>query len=84
MPFFDLNVLTGSAYYQTDFRGYANAYGFSASWEPYLLAPLRLGGEPGIPLSPWFDFFWQAKAEAYALRVDNAGLTALTSNTDYM
>lgn len=83
MPIFALNVLTASTYYQTDFRGHASAYGLSGSWEPYE-PPLRLGGNPGIPLSPWFDYFWQAKAEVYALRVNSAGLTNLTAGTDYL
>jgi hypothetical protein len=36
-PIFDLQALTATTYYQTDFRGEAQAYGFSATWQPYQL-----------------------------------------------
>jgi hypothetical protein len=81
-PIFDLQALTATPYYQTDFRGEAQAYGFSASWQPYQL-DWRLGGSYR-PFSRAFDFFYQLKAEADGLRVNNPGLTDLTADTDYL
>ena len=80
-PIFDLQYLTATPYYQTDFRGEAQAYGFSASWQPYQL-DWRLGGRY-TPFSRPFDFFYQLKLEADGLRVNNPGLTDLTADTDY-
>jgi hypothetical protein len=74
-PFLALHALTASPFYQTDFRGIASAYGFSASWVPYDL-DWRLGGSYQ-QFSPALDFFWQAKLEAVRLRVEDAGLTNL-------
>jgi hypothetical protein len=79
-PLFD-QLFTVSPYYQTDFRGIAQAYGFSASWEPFNYT-WRLGGSYRW-FSPLIDFFYQLKAEAVGLRVNDAGLTDLTSDTDY-
>jgi altronate dehydratase large subunit len=76
-PLFD-QLFTVSPYYQTDFRGIAQAYGFSASWEP-LNYTWRLGGSYRW-FSPLIDFFYQLKAEAVGLRVSDAGLTDLTSD----
>ena len=81
-PLFDLQYLTATPYYQTDFRGEAQAYGLSASWQPFNL-DWRLGGEYR-QFSPLFDFFYQLKAEAIGLRVNNPGLTDLQADTDYM
>ena len=81
-PFIDLQYVTLTPYYQTDFRGEAQAYGFSASWQPYNL-DWRLGGSYQ-QFSPLFDFFYQLQAEAVALRVNNPGLTDLVADTDYM
>jgi hypothetical protein len=81
-PIFDLQALTATPYYQTDFRGEAQAYGFSASWQPYQL-DWRLGGSY-TQFSSLFDFFYQLKAEADGLRVNNPGLTNLTADTDYL
>lgn len=78
---FNSQYFTVSPYYQTDFRGIANAYGINATWDPYLLT-IRLGGRPGR-LSPYFDFFWTLQAEVDILHVEKAGLTDLTSGTDY-
>ena len=78
----DLQALTVSPYYQTDFRGEAQAYGVAASWEPYRL-DWRLGGSYR-QFSPVFDFFYQLKAEMVGLRVDDAGLTDLQPDTDYL
>jgi hypothetical protein len=77
----DLQALTVSPYYQTDFRGEAQAYGVEASWEPYKL-DWRLGGSYR-QFSPLFDFFYQLKAEMVGLRVNDAGLTDLKPDTDY-
>jgi hypothetical protein len=81
-PIFDLQYLTATPYYQTDFRGEAQAYGFSASWQPYQLT-WRLGGRYA-PFSRPFDFFYQVKLEADGLRVNTPGLTDLTADTDYL
>ncbi|MGH6736646.1 MAG: hypothetical protein ACRECX_11295 [Methyloceanibacter sp.] len=78
---FDLQALTFTPYYQTDFRGEAQAYGLQASWEPYKL-DWRLGGSYRL-FSPWFDYFYQLKAETVAMHVDDAGLTNFTPDTDY-
>jgi hypothetical protein len=69
-------------YYQTDFRGEAQAYSFSASWQPYNL-DWRLGGNY-FRFSRPFEFFYQVKLEADGLRVNNPGLTSLTADTDYL
>lgn len=74
-PLFPLQALTATPYYQTDFRGEAQAYGFSASWQ--------LGGNY-FRFSRPFDFFYQVKLEADGLRVNNPGLTSLTADTDYL
>ncbi len=70
-PIFDLQALTATPYYQTDFRGEAQAYGFSASWQPYQL-DWRLGGSYR-PFSRAFDFFYQLKAEADGLTGQQPG-----------
>jgi hypothetical protein len=80
-PLFPLQALTATPYYQTDFRGEAQAYGFSASWQPYNL-DWRLGGNY-FRFSRPFDFFYQVKLEADGLRVNNPGLTSLAADTDY-
>ena len=74
-PLFPLQALTATPYYQTDFRGEAQAYGFSASWQ--------LGGNY-FRFSRPFDFFYQVKLEADGLRVNNPGLTSFTADTDYL
>jgi hypothetical protein len=79
---FDLQALTASPFYLTDFRGEAKAYGVDASWEPYRL-DWYLGGSYR-QISPWFTFFYQLKAEMSALRVEEAGLTGLKPDTDYL
>lgn len=81
-PFFDLQYLSASPYYQTDFRGHAKAYGFTGAWQPYLMAA-KLGGS-NQQISPYFDFFWQLKADVTGLRVDEPGQTSLKANTDYL
>jgi hypothetical protein len=81
-PLFPLQALTATPYYQTDFRGEAQAYGFSASWQPYNL-DWRLGGNYSRFSRP-FDFFYQLKLEADGLRVNNPGLTAFAADTDYV
>ena len=81
-PLFPLQALTATPYYQTDFRGEAQAYGFSASWQPYNL-DWRLGGNYSRFSRP-FDFFYQVKLEADGLRVNNPGLTSLAADTDYV
>jgi hypothetical protein len=81
-PLFPLQALTATPYYQTDLRGEAQAYGFSASWQPYNL-DWRLGGNY-FRFSRPFDFFYQVKLEADGLRVNNPGLTSLTADTDYL
>ena len=79
---FDLQALTVTPYYQTDFRGEAQAYGAEASWQPYKL-DWRLGGSYR-QFSSWFDFFYQLKAEMIGLRVNDAGLTDLKPDSDYL
>jgi hypothetical protein len=79
---FDLQAFTFSPFYQTDFRGEAEAYGMQASWEPYKL-DWRLGGSYQ-QFSPLFDFFYQLKAEMIALRVNDPGLTDLKADSDYL
>jgi hypothetical protein len=81
-PIFDLQALTATPYYLTDFRGEAQGYGFSATWQPYQL-DWFLGGSYH-QFSSAFDFFYLLKAEADGLRVDNSGLTGLAANTDYL
>jgi len=81
-PIFPLQALTATPYYLTDFRGEAEAYGFSASWQPFNL-DLRLGGNYRR-FSRAFDFYYQLKMEADGLRVNNPGLTSLTADTDYV
>lgn len=76
----NLSYFSVSPYYQTDFRGEANAFGVEALWTPYWLEA-RLGGNyvsNGDPL----DWFWQFSAEADYLNVQNVGRTDL-ENDDY-
>ncbi len=82
-PLFNLNYVTLAPYYQTDFSGDAEIYGFSASWTPVqvkwnLNARRKLHNS-----SPWISWFWQLEGEVDALSVEEAGLTGLTSGTDY-
>ncbi len=69
-----------SPYYQTDFRGEAQAQGIQASWTPYWLEA-RLGGYHRR-FSDYFDWYWQFSAEADYLNVDRVGHTGLDAN-DY-
>jgi hypothetical protein len=72
---FNLQAFKLSPYYQTDFRGVAQADGAMATWEPWQYA-VRLGGSPTL-LSPNFDWYWRVQAEADARRVDKIGFTDL-------
>ncbi|MCF1464042.1 hypothetical protein FS827_22315 [Agrobacterium vitis] len=76
----NLSYFSISPYYQTDFRGDANAFGVEANWTPYWLEA-RLGGNyisNGDPL----DWFWQFSAEADYLSVQDVGKTELKDD-DY-
>jgi hypothetical protein len=79
---FDLQYLIASPYAQTDFRGEARVYGFTAAWEP-ISRDLRLGGAIGAPATTYLDWFWQFRAETDVKRVDVVGITALTRG-DYV
>lgn len=78
---FNNQFLTLSPYYQTDFDLRGSAYGLVATWEPVLL-DARLGGAIRQANS-FYDFFWQLKLEADALRVEDAGNTNLKDDTEY-
>jgi hypothetical protein len=77
---FDLSYFTVSPYYQTDFRGDANAYGIQASWTPFWLEA-RLGGNDRVDDDP-LDWFWQFSAEADYISVQDVGSTELAEK-DY-
>jgi len=72
---FNLQAFKVSPYYQTDFRGVAQANGVSATWEPWQYT-WWLGGSPTL-LSPNFNWYWRVQAEADARRVDKIGFTDL-------
>ncbi|MBB5052782.1 hypothetical protein HNQ36_002756 [Afipia massiliensis] len=81
-PLFDYQFLIASPYAQTDFRGEARAYGFTAAWEP-IASDARLGGSLKAPPSPYLNWFWQVRAEVDLKHVDQVGSTAL-SRGDYI
>lgn len=76
----NLSYFSVSPYYQTDFRGEANAFGVEAIWTPYWLEA-RLGGNYIVNDDP-LDWFWQFSAEADYLSVQDVGRTDLTDE-DY-
>lgn len=76
-PIFDRQYITFTPYYQTDFRTLGHAQGIKASWEP-TRPDIKLGGRIGIP-SPYFDWFWQFRAEYDARHVIDPGATGLTN-----
>lgn len=78
---FDTQYLTFAPYYMTDFRGQASAYGAQAAWEPYL-GRIRLNYSP-IPISKTFNAYWEFRAEADWLHVDEVGRTDLDAGKDY-
>lgn len=80
-PLFNSQYVTLSPYVQSDFRGDAEIFGAQASWEPYNLQS-RLGGSIH-PTRAGLDYFWQFRAEADWMHVEDAGFTGLTPNTDY-
>lgn len=80
-PWFDMQYVAVSPYYQTDFRGDAGAYGAQLSWQPVRLDS-RLGGSY-LPAADGFDYFWQTRLEADWLHVEDPGRTGLKAGTDY-
>ncbi|MEX2697072.1 hypothetical protein [Rhizobium mongolense] len=76
----NLSYFSVSPYYQTDFRGEANAFGVEAIWTPYWLEA-RLGGNYIVNDDP-LDWFWQFSGEADYLSVQDVGRTDLTDD-DY-
>ena len=62
-PLFPLQALTATPYYQTDFRGEAQAYGFSASFDFFYQVKLEADGlrvnNPGLTsLTADTDYLW--------------------------
>lgn len=76
----NLSYLTLSPYYQTDFRGEANAFGVQGLWTPYWLEA-RLGGNYIVNDDP-LDWYWQFTGEADYLSVQDVGRTELQAG-DY-
>ncbi|WEJ08556.1 hypothetical protein [Sinorhizobium prairiense] len=76
----NLSYFSLSPYYQTDFRGKANAFGVNAIWSPYWLEG-RLGGNYVSDRDP-LDWYWQFSAEADYLNVQDTGRTEL-GDDDY-
>lgn len=78
---FETQFFTASPYVMTDFRGEARAYGMEVSWQPYQ-ADWHLGYFAKQP-DKYLDAFWELRAEADWLHVDEVGLTDLEAGTDY-
>jgi len=78
---FNLQYLTLSPYFQTDFSGDAEIYGGMVSWEPRQSA-IRLGGVTR-PEGALLDFYWTAKGVADYRYVAKAGASGLTDGAEY-
>jgi hypothetical protein len=74
---FDVSYFSGTPYWQTDFRGYARAAGYSAYWEPTRL-DIRLGGNYAR-FSEIVDWYWRFRAEANIRNVQDPGETGLAT-----
>lgn len=80
-PIFSSQYVTLSPYVQSDFRGDAEVFGAAASWEPYSLRH-RINGTYQPALWGW-DYFWDVRADADWMHVEDAGFSGLTADTDY-
>lgn len=71
----NLQYLTFTPYYQSDFDGRASIAGFRAGWEP-VAVELNLGSRFGVP-NQLVDAFWQLRAEVDIKSVEDSGYTDL-------
>ena len=78
---FEVQYLTATPYYQTDFKGEAEIHGGTLSWRPYLTS-IHLGGTT-TPAGAMLDIYWSVDAIADYFYVGNAGSTELTEGTEY-
>lgn len=78
-PFFDLQMLGASPYYQTDFDGDASIYGGVVSWQPFN-SDLALGTYRQLPGGS--DFTWLLEGEADYKFIDKSGSTKYSVNSD--
>lgn len=78
---FDVQYLTVSPYYQTDFDFEAEVYGGQASWRP-ILTEIHLGGTT-TPSGAVLDWYWSVEAIADYFHVANAGTTNLDPDRNY-
>jgi hypothetical protein len=74
-PILDFNYFYASPYHQTDLRDIANINGVLFAWEPVSYQAF-MDAAPKTN-NPYFSFFWQLRAEAEILNVQNPGLTKL-------
>jgi hypothetical protein len=77
---FDRQLVTGSAYYQTDFYQNAEIYGGKVTWEPQLL---QVGLGSITRFTDVFDFNWRTFAAADYRNVGDPGRTGLKADSDY-
>lgn len=80
-----LTLLNLNTFYRTDTEFDARIYGVRASYTPVNLNR-RLGGQKvsGPDDTPENALFWTFRGEAEGLRVENAGVTDLTTGDDYL
>jgi hypothetical protein len=74
-PILDFNYFYASPYHQTDLRDLANINGVLFAWEPVSYQAFMDAAPKNN--NPYFSFFWQLRAEAEILNVQNPGLTKL-------
>lgn len=78
---FDVQYLTVSPYYQTDFDFEAEVYGGQVSWRP-IITEIHLGGTT-TPAGAVLDWYWSAAAIADYFHVTDAGTTNLDADSNY-
>lgn len=83
LGFSDFQLLGFRPYYQSDFRGDANIYGFSLLHEAYKVVPLRLGGRPSDTGSQFISWYWRALPELNYFHVNVPGRTNYIAGRDY-
>jgi len=74
-PILDFSYLYASPYHQTDLRDLADINGILFAWEP-VAYQLSMDAAP-LNNNPYYGFFWQLRAEAEIVNVNNPGLTGL-------
>jgi len=78
---FDVQYLTVSPYYQTDFDFEAEVYGGQVSWRP-IMTEIHLGGTT-TPAGAVLDWYWSVEAIADYFHVADAGSSNLDPDSNY-